>query len=146
MFDSLLNRPRKLFWLIACAYVLLGLVYSWATPPFESSDEYKHFPVVQHIHQTGELVVLDPDNEGKWKQEGAQPPLYYLVMAAATSWIDTTDLDQVHIGSFGNRLNLFFSFHSLPRMRSASRNSDELWFFSSPTNSILPSFTPRSLR
>lgn len=82
---------------ILIGYVLLALVYSWATPVFESSDEYKHFPVVAHIHSTGKLVELDPANEGKWKQEGAQPPLYYLMMAAATAWIDTSDLDQVHI-------------------------------------------------
>ena len=82
---------------ILICYVLLALVYSWATPVFESSDEYKHFPVVQYIHQAGQLVELDPANEGKWKQEGAQPPLYYLMMAAATAWIDTSDLDQVHV-------------------------------------------------
>ncbi|MFK7805962.1 MAG: ArnT family glycosyltransferase, partial [Anaerolineae bacterium] len=97
MLDSIEKQPTKTFWLIATAFVLLGLIYSWATPPFESSDEYKHFPVIQHIQQTGELVVLDPENEGKWKQEGAQPPLYYWLMAAATSWVDTGDLDQVHI-------------------------------------------------
>ena len=65
MFDSLLNRPRKLFWLIACAYVLLGLVYSWATPPFESSDEYKYYPVVQYIQTEKSLPILEPDNSGK---------------------------------------------------------------------------------
>ncbi|MFT7584913.1 MAG: hypothetical protein ACI9EW_001336 [Cellvibrionaceae bacterium] len=92
------NIPHtKIFWAIVVVYVTLGLIYSWATPPFESSDEYKHFPVIQHIQQTGELVVLDADHEGKWKQEGAQPPLYYLLMAAATSWIDTSDLNEVHI-------------------------------------------------
>ncbi len=88
--------PKTVFTGICALYFVLALVYSWATPPFESSDEYKHYPVVQYIQQAGELVVLDPDNEGKWKQEGAQPPLYYLMMAAATSWIDTSDLAEVH--------------------------------------------------
>jgi 4-amino-4-deoxy-L-arabinose transferase-like glycosyltransferase len=67
-----------------------------ATPPLEASDEYKHYPVVQHIQTTWTLPVADPENPGLWLQEAAQPPLYYAVMAAATAWIDTSDLQQLH--------------------------------------------------
>ncbi|MCA9899449.1 MAG: glycosyltransferase family 39 protein [Anaerolineales bacterium] len=77
-------------------YAVLGVGYMLATPPLESSDEYKHYPVVQFIQAEGKLPVLDPENPGLWLQEGAQPPLYYGLMAALTSWIDTSDLPEIH--------------------------------------------------
>lgn len=87
---------RRFLLLIIGAYLLLAVIYGLATPPLESSDEYKHYPVVQHIQTQRELPMLDPDDPGRWLQEGAQPPLYYLVMAGLTSWIDTSDLEEVH--------------------------------------------------
>lgn len=81
---------------ICTLYVLLALLYVWATPPLESSDEYKHFPVVEHIATTGELVLLDPDNPGKWLQEGAQPPLYYWLTSFLIDPIDTSNLEKLH--------------------------------------------------
>ncbi|MEM7799075.1 MAG: DUF2142 domain-containing protein [Chloroflexota bacterium] len=83
--------------LILSIYLILALLYAWATPILEASDEYKHVPVIQHIKTTGELVVLDPDNVGKWQQEGAQPPLYYWVVTPFVSWIDTSDFNTVHV-------------------------------------------------
>ena len=82
--------------LLIVSYFVIGCIWLWATPPFESSDEYKHYPVVHHIQTKRRLVSLDPDNPGRWQQEGAQPPLYYLLMAALTAPIDTSDLDQVY--------------------------------------------------
>lgn len=81
---------------ICITYILLALLYAWATPPLESSDEYKHFPVVEHIVRTGELVVLDPEQPGKWLQEGAQPPLYYWLMSWLIVPLDTSNLEQLH--------------------------------------------------
>jgi len=81
---------------IIIAYAAIGLVYIFATPPLEASDEYKHYPVVQYIQTQAELPVLDPENPGLWLQEGAQPPLYYQLMAAITFWIDSSDLETVH--------------------------------------------------
>lgn len=81
---------------ILLIYVVLGIQYTLATPPLEASDEYKHYPVVQYIQNTHRLPVLDPSEPGRWLQEGAQPPLYYLLMAALTSGIDTRDLPVIH--------------------------------------------------
>ncbi|MCB9421595.1 MAG: hypothetical protein H6667_17450 [Ardenticatenaceae bacterium] len=78
------------------AYLLLGVSYLLVTPPLESSDEYKHYPVVKYMQTEHSLAVLDPENPGMWLQEGAQPPLYYLLMAGLTSWINTSDLPKVH--------------------------------------------------
>ncbi|UCG25536.1 MAG: DUF2142 domain-containing protein, partial [Chloroflexota bacterium] len=91
-----LNSQRRYLPFIVAAYLLLAVIYGLATPPLEASDEYKHYPVVQHIQNQRELPLLDPDDPGRWLQEGAQPPLYYVIMAGLTSWIDTSDLDEVH--------------------------------------------------
>ncbi len=93
---NLATRQRLALVIIIIAFLLLGISYVWATPPLESSDEYKHYPFVQYVQNTGKLPVLDPENPGLWLQEAAQPPLYYLLAAAVTSNIDTSDLPDVH--------------------------------------------------
>jgi len=87
---------RKGLLLIVLAYFAVATSYALATPPLEASDEYKHYPVVQYVQTEGRLPVLEVDDPGRWLQEGAQPPLYYLLMAGVTSWIDSSDLAQLH--------------------------------------------------
>lgn len=87
---------QRLLIALCVIYALLGLLYAWATPPLEASDEYKHYPVVQYIQTTGRLPVLDPQDPGLWGNEAAQPPLYYLLMALATWPLDTNDIEQLH--------------------------------------------------
>ena len=82
--------------LIVLGYITLGVTYALATPPLEASDEYKHYPFVQYVQAQRALPVLDPDDPGLWLQEAAQPPLYYLLMAALTMPIDTSDLPELH--------------------------------------------------
>lgn len=89
-------RQHTLFWVISLAYLALSVTYALATPPLESSDEFIHYPVVQFIQTHFALPVLDPVDPGLWRQEGAQPPLYYLLMAALTAGIDTSDLSHIH--------------------------------------------------
>ena len=88
--------PRAILPFILLTYLILAINYALATPPLEASDEYKHYPFVQYVQTHWSLPVLDSDNPGKWLQEAAQPPLYYVLMAAVTSGIDTSDLDEVH--------------------------------------------------
>lgn len=95
-FGWLSPTNRRWLLLIFAAYLLLGVLYMLATPPLEASDEYKHYPFVQYVSTTGRLPVLDPENPGRWLQEAAQPPLYYLLMAALTAPMDTSDLADVH--------------------------------------------------
>ncbi|HLB50461.1 MAG TPA: hypothetical protein VJL59_25855 [Anaerolineales bacterium] len=87
-------RPLRLLLL---AYLALGLLYSLATPPFEASDEVHHYPVVQHIATGHGLPVQQPGVKTAWAQEGSQPPAFYLLSAALTFWIDTSDFDSVHV-------------------------------------------------
>ena len=90
------KRQRTLLWLIILTYGILGVSYALATPPLESSDEYKHYPFVQYVQTERQLPLLDPEYPGLWLQEAAQPPLYYVLMAAVTGGIDTADLPLLH--------------------------------------------------
>jgi len=80
---------------ILMAFVLFSAIYSIIVPPFEASDEVSHYPVVKYVADHWSLPVLDPEGTGPWRQEGGQPPLYYIIGAALTFWVDTSDMGQV---------------------------------------------------
>ncbi|NWG15954.1 MAG: glycosyltransferase family 39 protein [Chloroflexi bacterium] len=87
---------RRILTLILAVYVLLAITYSVVTPIFEASDELWHYPMVRYLAQNGlHLPPQDPASPGPWRQEGSQPPLYYLLAAALTAGIDTADMDDV---------------------------------------------------
>ncbi len=90
------NRQRLGLALILGVYLVVAVIYSIVTPLFEASDELWHYPMVKYVadHDFG-LPIQDPANPGPWRQEGGQPPLYYLLGAALTRWIDTSDIDLV---------------------------------------------------
>jgi len=81
--------------LILIFFTVLGVLYSIVVPPFEASDELWHYPMVKYIADHWSLPVQVPGVETPWRQEGSQPPLYYFLMAIATSWIDTSDMETV---------------------------------------------------
>lgn len=86
-------RQNRWLLLILATNLLLGLAFSVVTPVFEASDEVAHYPFVQHLATSGlTLPVQDPAAPGLYRQEGSQPPLYYLLAALATLHIDTSDL------------------------------------------------------
>lgn len=82
---------------LLATYLALGLLYLTVTPPFEASDEIHHYPVVRHIALGNGLPVQEIGVKTAWAQEGSQPPAYYLLSAALTFWIDTSDFDSVHV-------------------------------------------------
>lgn len=86
---------KRLLALVLIVFVAMGIVYSLATPIFEASDERWHYPVVKHIADGQGLPVQDPTVSTAWRQEGSQPPLYYLLAAGITFWVDTSDFSQV---------------------------------------------------
>lgn len=115
---------------ILLIYAFLGVQYALATPPLEASDEYKHYPVVQYIQNNRRLPILDPAQPDRWLQEGAQPPLYYLLMAALTSGIDTRDLPVIHqvnhhafVGDPNQIRNKNLIFHDPARERFPGQGS-----------------------
>ena len=77
--------------LIIAAYLALGAYYSVTTPIFEAPDEAQHFFVVREIVEQGRLPAQQAGVSERWQQEGSQPPLYYLLGAALTFWIDAGD-------------------------------------------------------
>ncbi len=89
------NKERTLLSAILVAFVLLSTIYSLIVPPFEASDELWHYPMVETIADNWSLPVQDPADVGPWRQEGSQPPLYYILGALSTFWIDTSDMPEV---------------------------------------------------
>ncbi len=88
-------RHQNLLALVLILFVTVGAVFAMTTPLFEASDELWHYPVVWNIAQGNGLPTLNPNDPGPWRQEAGQPPLYYYIMALATSWIDTSDMHYV---------------------------------------------------
>ncbi|MFC2030293.1 glycosyltransferase family 39 protein [Chloroflexota bacterium] len=79
--------------LILLLFVSLAALYSVATPLFEGYDEPWHYAYVQHIASGRGLPRQPPDQHGHLaRQEASQPPLYYMLAAAATWWIPADDL------------------------------------------------------
>src|SRR5262249_23850048 len=84
------RAPTPAILAIVAAYLALGVAYSLATPPFEASDELWHYPFVKQIADGRGLPVQRPNaEENLARQEGGQPPLYYLLGAAATLRVAT---------------------------------------------------------
>ncbi len=82
--------------LILAVYLLFALLYSFVTPLLEASDELWHYPMVEYIATNGfGLPMQQAGIETAWRQEGSQPPLYYMLAAALTFWIDTSDLPHI---------------------------------------------------
>ena len=89
------RAERTILTSILILFAVLGVVYSVVVPPFEASDELWHYPMVKYIADHWALPVQESGVETPWRQEGSQPPLYYALAAAATFWIDTSDMEVV---------------------------------------------------
>jgi 4-amino-4-deoxy-L-arabinose transferase-like glycosyltransferase len=70
---------------ILALFVILATGYSVIVPLGEAPDEVPHFTYIRYIAEHHRLPV------GAEEHEGFQPPLYYLIGAASTFWIDTSD-------------------------------------------------------
>jgi 4-amino-4-deoxy-L-arabinose transferase-like glycosyltransferase len=92
---SQILKPESRILALLAVFVVLCAIYSIIVLPFEASDELWHYPMVKYIADNRGLPVQDPDNVGPWRQEGSQPPLFYIVGAVITAWIDTSDMDVV---------------------------------------------------
>jgi 4-amino-4-deoxy-L-arabinose transferase-like glycosyltransferase len=86
---------RRLLIGLLVTFFAVGMLYNVVTPLFEVSDEIWHYHFVRHLALGNPLPVQDAANQGPWRQEGSQPPLYYALAALTTFWVDTSDIDQV---------------------------------------------------
>lgn len=85
---------------IVVAHFVLGLVYAWATPIFEASDEGHHVGVIVWLREGHGLPVQDPTRDREhptsYAQEGSQPPLYYMLGWLTTAWLPAGDFEIAH--------------------------------------------------
>ncbi|MCL5962073.1 MAG: glycosyltransferase family 39 protein [Chloroflexi bacterium] len=95
---------------VVVLYLALGIAYGIANPIFESPDERLHFSFIRQLTVEKALPI---QSDQTTISEYHQPPLYYLLGAAATFWIDTHDFQELL------RANPFWSVGTVP-----SKNSD----------------------
>lgn len=67
-------------WLIPLVFFCSGLLYIYAAPHFEASDNDAHVGVIKWIADSGELPVQTDEHEYLYGHEANQPPLYYRAM------------------------------------------------------------------
>ncbi|WP_376792126.1 ArnT family glycosyltransferase [Thermoflexus sp.] len=85
--------------LLLLSFFILGFLFQVATPLFEAPDEIWHIGLAAHLARGGGLPVQRPGEDTPWRQEGSQPPLYYLILAALTRafHLPLDDLERVLI-------------------------------------------------
>jgi len=86
---------RRVLLCILVAFLALGVVYSVVTPLFETPDEVWHYLYVKWIADGHGLPVYQEGASFPMEQEASQPPLYYLINGWATTWIPTSDAEQL---------------------------------------------------
>ncbi len=83
---------RRLVCCILLLHTLLAVTYSLIVPLGEGYDEWGHFAYVRYVVENGRLPAsgqrLVPECEFDMTHH---PPLYYLITAGATWWIDMSD-------------------------------------------------------
>jgi 4-amino-4-deoxy-L-arabinose transferase-like glycosyltransferase len=88
-------RARLALLAVVAVYLGLGFLYSVRNPLFESPDENWHFEVVRYIAAGNGLPSLLPESRRpELGGEAGQPPLYYVLAGALTSWIPPDDLSR----------------------------------------------------
>jgi len=82
--------PQRLAILILLAHLALGVLYSIAVPIWEAHDEWGHYAFVRYL---GTERAFPPPGTKLVERydESHQPPLYYILGALATFWINTDD-------------------------------------------------------
>ncbi|MCL5998804.1 MAG: hypothetical protein M1546_22510 [Chloroflexi bacterium] len=74
---------------IVLVHVVLAVLFGVIVPPWEAHDETGHFAYVNHLITTHNLP--DAQTPKVFLDQSHQPPLYYLVVAGLTFWIDRSD-------------------------------------------------------
>jgi 4-amino-4-deoxy-L-arabinose transferase-like glycosyltransferase len=96
--DASRSAPRSLqplvLSLLLALYLCLSLAYNTAVPLGEGPDEGGHFDYALFLAREGRLPVQarEPGQLGDVPGEGHQPPLAYLLMLPAVSWLPPEQL------------------------------------------------------
>lgn len=78
---------RSLAVVIAAAYILLVLAYGLANPPFEATDEIRHFRYVRYLTLNHALPPISAETSKELQAH--HPPLYYALAAVVTAPIQS---------------------------------------------------------
>lgn len=123
-------RTLPYHWLLPVAFFCVGLVYLYASPHFEASDNVEHAGMIKWVADYSELPVQTTGHDEVYGQEASQPPLYYFLMAPIWSFFDTSDFDEsiqrnplVYIGyplRRGNKNLVFYQQPYPPDLQGAS--------------------------
>ena len=85
--------PLTTFQWVLLLYGILALIFVFATPVFEAGDEIQHFGVIEHIRETGDYPVMNPDAPTVYGAAPSNPPLYYYATQILTAPVDFGDID-----------------------------------------------------
>jgi len=89
------RAPRGLAVLVA-AYIVLATLFATTIPLWESPDAIWHYYFIAHLAAGHGLPErADEGVDAPWRQQGSQPPLYYVLNAPLVSLVGTSDADQV---------------------------------------------------
>ena len=83
-------RPHWIAVSILLVRTALGMLYSATVPIWEAFDEPGHYEYVRYI-VTRHGLPRTGDPEAEQISERMQPPLYYLLGALSSTWIDVSD-------------------------------------------------------
>lgn len=128
---SALMRALPYQWLLPLCFFCLGLIYIYAAPHFEASDSIGHVGMVKWIaDHDGALPVQSAGHAQLYRQQASQPPLYYFMMAAVWTALDTSDFDEFFrlspfaiVGDpmrLGNRNRIFYRQPYPPNLHQAT--------------------------
>ncbi|MBK8834052.1 MAG: glycosyltransferase family 39 protein [Anaerolineae bacterium] len=76
---------------IAIAHLVLAALYGVINPPYGANDETGHFGFVNHVVAAKALPDVLSDENRSLLDQSHQPPLYYVLQAVLTGWIDRSD-------------------------------------------------------
>ena len=81
------NRSQLLpILLLLTLFVSIALAYAVVNPPFEATDEIRHYRFVRSVVENKRLPVQGAE---VCRSQSHHPPLYYVTAALLTGWIDT---------------------------------------------------------
>ena len=89
LFSWLRIEWRWLVLSILVAHLAVGTLYSFATPIWEGPDELGHYSFVKYLLDHHSLPR--PEDSTSPLDQLTHPPLYYVLTALATSWVDASD-------------------------------------------------------
>ena len=101
--------------LLLILFIGVAFAYNQSTPIFEASDEAWHYGVVREIASGNGLPIQQAGEITTYRQEGSQPPFYYLISAGLISWIaDFDSISRYSYNPFGQIGAVSYTHLTLP--------------------------------